>query len=488
MPSLIAQQVTTPFIVSPNTLVSIDSGTALIEYTSGTIADINNGAAVWKTAIDRPVFFRDTFFVRITAGSAVNYTVNPTKDQSVIDRYNPDIGFAGTIVTSNTDASGALQLVAGSNTFRTRALANLIPIYAMPNARAARLLQQQRKAPMRVVFGFDSTSDGYGAGTGTAELVDAYRSNVGAQTAGILKQLGINANNNNVCGVGNITTNVASVYNTYDPRVTFGTGWLPQGDLASLGGGHFQAVGITSGTLDFQFPYDFDKFTIIYPRVGGSNNISVAVDGANVGSYDCSPTAADGISKFSAPTVGKHKISLTNNVAATAWATVVLPWIANDPEIQIITCGSSGASITNIMNSGSNYFTYNALEVLAPHLTIVNCTLNDTNGSTAIATYLANHLTFLQRLIAIGSDVVVLYNSPINHANFTNGYADQLGAGIKAQCDSLSINSYDLRTILGSTWAAATANGYTDTATINHLSALGYSKIAEAVASLIAFN
>lgn len=353
--------------------------------------------------------------------------------------------------------------------------------YPVNKWKAAKIQTKARKDYAVCLFYGDSTTGGFGAGktVGLNYNDDAYRSNAASQAAILLNSRIQRATRDSIFGTSNAVTGGSGVtYPQFDPRVTFGSGWAG-GDGATLfGGGFFQATTTTAGTLDFQPEFAFDRFTVFYPKAtSGTTNLVVQVDGSAAGYAAISNNGASGVGSTSYTITGAlavHKISFTSpNAAVNAWVTGIICWSAANPGIVVCVAGAAGGRASELATAGG-FSTLPMLSLLAPDLTIVNCTINDQSSQPAAATVVTN-LSSIMDTALVSGDVIMLVNSPNTNAGFSNGYLTTVTPLLKAACDARSVNMIDLRDHLGYTWALANAAGYMDPTTGVHPNAVGES-------------
>lgn len=347
--------------------------------------------------------------------------------------------------------------------------------------KAAKLQAKARKDYAVCLFYGDSTTGGFGAGTtvGLNYNDNAYRSNAGSQAAVLLNSRIQRATRDSVFGTSNAVAGGSGVtYPVFDPRVTFGAGWAAGDGAATFGGGYFQATTTTAGTLDFQPERPFNRFIVFYPKASsGTTNLVVQVDGSAAGYAAISNNGASSVGSTSYTITGaaaNHKISFTSpNAAVNAWVNGIICWDSENPGIIVCVAGAAGGTAAQLASAGG-FSTLEMMALVAPDLTIINCTINDQNGQPAAATYAANMAIIMDKALLSG-DVIMLVNSPNTNAGFSNGYLTTVTPLLQSACDTRSVNMIDLRDHLGYTWAIANAAGYMDPTTGVHPNAIGES-------------
>lgn len=345
---------------------------------------------------------------------------------------------------------------------------------------AAQIQAAARKRYAILAFWGDSNTGGFGTGitVGLNYNDDAHKSSYPSQAAVSINSQVMKCTRDSVFGTARAAS-AGVTYNQYDPRVTVGAGWTAADSSLVFAGGFFQATTTTAGTLDFQPAAPFNSFKVHYPQVSsGTTNLVVQVDGSAAGYAPISNNNATGRPFSTTYTIPgqltTHKISFTSpNASVFAWVQGITCWDSYNPGIVVHQCGNAGAVAAHLASAGT-YFSIETMKLIAPDLTIINCTINDQGSQTASASYIADMTTVIDAALVSG-DVIVLANTPNTNAGFSNGYMDTITPLLKAVCDARSVNMIDERDHLGYTWAIANASGFMDPTTGVHPNAVGSS-------------
>lgn len=367
------------------------------------------------------------------------------------------------------------------NFFLNSGFASLASPIDMAQWKAGKIKGIARKKYSVVLMYGDSTTGGFGAGmtTGLNNNDDAYRSNCGSQLAVAINSKIQKATRDSIFGTSNVVVSGSGVtYPQFDPRITIGAGWTAADGASLFGGGFFQATTTTAGTLDFQPEFPFNNFIAFYPKApSGTTNLVVQVDSSAAGYAAISNNGANGVGSTSYTIPGAlavHKLSFTSpNAGVNAWITGAICWDSANPGIVVCVAGVAGGTAANLAAIGG-FNSLSMLSLVAPDLTIVNCTINDQNGQPDAATYVANMALIMDTALVTGN-VIMLVNSPNTNAGFSNGYLKTVTPLLKAVCDARNVRMIDLRDHLGYTWAEANAKGYMDSTTGVHTNAVGES-------------
>lgn len=359
----------------------------------------------------------------------------------------------------------------------------------------------QRKRPARLLFVGDSTTAGMGGGTTKVAQCyndNAFRSGVPSQVAALLHHGLLKTTIDTLIGTSRCSiTPAPTSYPSYDPRVVFGGAWGLTDSTSFLGGGFFSTT-TNVGQMDFYPAEPFDNFTVYYAisPVGGTA-LQVLVDDSATGYSTINNNGANalGIANYTVPGDGltasapnTHKISFIGSETGTSFIAGIVCWNSKEPGIIVAASGASGIKAANAA-SDTSFNSLVGLRAFAPDLTVINLSINDQGVTTSGAqqtAYLAS-ITAIATAALVSGDVLILINSPNTNSGFAD--ADLYYSNILSYAEENSINLYDLRYILGSTYAIAAAAGYMDDSAVAgvHLNAMGHSAIANSlIYSLIA--
>lgn len=321
----------------------------------------------------------------------------------------------------------------------------------------------------RLVLIGDSTTAGAGAGTGgTLNYNGAYAKNW-PRALGALLSATVPTSDNSF--FGDQCQNVA--YGTYDPRVVLGTGWAPTQN--SLGGNMFHFTVGSPGTLAFTPAGQIDTITIYYLNATGTFTVNVD-GGASLGTVTPSGTFLVSSQTFTV-TKGAHTINMVAVNDAQVYVLGVVSYDSTTPAIDIIQTACSGSTASTFTSTGLGWSPMTVLAILAPDLTEIGLTINDSNAATALATY----QTQMQAIITaaqLSGDALLMVGAPSNTANATNGTLDQYVGAVKSLALANNNGVVDLKTRWVSYAVTNPQLPYFDSL---HPMRLGYRDIAQAV-------
>lgn len=333
----------------------------------------------------------------------------------------------------------------------------------------------------KLVFMGDSTTAGYGAGTGGTGMLNAARARCfPVRTAQILDRGFVETNADTIWGSQNYDSLVT--YNAYDPRVVLGTGWSMAGG-GTLGDNFFRFTGGATGTLAFTPTLSFDKIEVWYYRASGQGSFTVNVDGgASLGTVD-----TDGATGFVSTTLtcsaATHTINLNAQADGDIYIGGVVPYLSTETGIDVIVAGWSGAFAATMDDAGA-FGPLTALRALAPACTVINLTINDSNAGTDLAAYTAA----MELIIAAAQesgDVILMVGPPSNTAAATNGQLDDYIAVLNTLALRYGCVVVDLKERWGSYDAVQSYFPYVDTL---HPRAAAYADVGQAVAAALMFS
>lgn len=325
----------------------------------------------------------------------------------------------------------------------------------------------------RLLIAGDSTTVGAGAGTngtGATGLVGARTKNWPTQLAAALTAAGIPAWNQSVWGDQNVGS-AGETYNSYDPRVSPGS-WGNQ-FLNTLGG---KAWTVSSAAAAFAFTptMTFDRFDVYTVQNSGLGSITVNVDGGATLATINEAGSASVVKTTVTCTRGTHTINVVSSSSTAVYLLGIVPWDSTLGGLDIIQCGHWGGSMGNIANNANPWEASSStlLNAIAPDISLVQLTINDANGGTALSTYTSQLATVESALGAASGDVILMSGLLTNNAATTNGTLAGMVSAVSARAAAQSRLFADLGSRCGS-FAAMNAAGfmYTDG---THGSALMY--------------
>jgi lysophospholipase L1-like esterase len=326
----------------------------------------------------------------------------------------------------------------------------------------------------------DSTTAGTGSGSGgTSNTVGAYAHSFPRALAPLLAR-SVTVNDNSFIGDQSMSV-VVTPYNSYDPRVTIGTGWTYT--PGTIGGFMFKFNPGANTLLSFAPAAAFDTMVIWYSKSSTGGSFTVNVDG---GATISTINTNAGTSSLSSSTLTVAKATHTININASNNTTFfILGIITYDsavPAVDLIQGGAHGSSVAGLVSAGgSPWSPVPALSTFAPDLTVMDLTINDSENGTALDTY----RTGLQQLITAAQatgDVILMVGPPSNTTIATNGTLDQYIAVMRSLALANNCGMLDLKTRWVSYAVTNPVLPYSDS---KHPGRLGYQDIAAAVYAAI---
>lgn len=288
-------------------------------------------------------------------------------------------------------------------------------IFGLHNAGPA-TLAHWRKGKAQVLAGVASTSictigDSTTAGIGPANpgRPKSYPSYLTRK----FNAVGLSARSESWWGIAGQAS--VSAYSSYDPRVTFGTGWATGSN--TLGGAIPTAGASVTTAVSFTPTSSVDTVDIYYQQGSGFGTFTVDIGGAALATVNSgSPTTA-ALVKLSVPlgAAGTPTINLKRN--GTGGAIFIAGMVARNsaaPAIDVLNMGW-GSSTTTLWNDASFPARPRAaIGVVAPALCTINLGINDRTDSYAVSidSYRANLSAWVDTLQAQGTDVILMIPIP----------------------------------------------------------------------------
>lgn len=321
----------------------------------------------------------------------------------------------------------------------------------------------------------DSTTAGYGAGS--PSYAAAYAGSYPSRLIPLLTKNLVTCADNSVFGtkrINNAPTNPS--YNSYDARVTYGTGWAPS-DFTMLGGGFHNFTGASPGTLSFTPAGQFDTIEFYYAKNTGFGDFTANVDGgASLGTVTTSAaTAAQGKTTF---TVAKNTHTINVNAAGNGRVALmaIRTFDSTASYIDLLQMATYGGTVGDIIDASAPFSALNNFATYAPDLSIICLTINDANAGVPIPTYTSRLQSVITAAKAVG-DVILMAGVPVQ--------LDNAAAYITA-CKSLALTNNTPFISLPGRWVSyASANPLLMYADTVHPSARGYSDVALFVSDVL---
>lgn len=334
---------------------------------------------------------------------------SPIANQSLQNLLQTLFGYSTTAATSGTintpgTADGIYNLNASTLLHWRKAIAGV----------------RQGTGRGRVVIESDSTGMGQGAGTGgSGNLNGAYPFAWPQVLAPILSKT-IPTVAQSFFG----DQHAVVAYGTYDTRVGLGANWI-QSTLSTLGGFFFQYQTGAVNNLTFNPGVSFDRFVIYYAVSTGLGNATFNVDGgASLGTLTGAGTLALANSGVQSVTAGTHTINIVPSNTGSFYVAGILTWTSTTPAVDVIQTAYSGGTVSAFIGAGNPWSGIPALQILAPDLTIVALTVNDSNSLTNLGAY-ASGLQTIVTAAKISGDCLLMAGPPSNTTQATNGTLSQ---------------------------------------------------------------
>lgn len=331
--------------------------------------------------------------------------------------------------------------------------------------------------PARLCADGDSTTFGVGSqATGASGLQTL---SYPAQIAQSLNNYGVPAHFDAFMGDQGTAQTLAN-----DSRMTIGSSWTQQTGSESIGGAQLKASTSTNPVV-FAPVNAVDTFRIFY-IAGGSGTFSWKIDAGSATNQ--SQSSGSGLQSItvSAGSPGVHAISISE-VSGTVNIQGIEGYDSTNPSVSIINAGWSGSNsgnwaVTTNAQSPGNAAPYAALGCTT---LLINLGINNENGTGYAggpSGTKADITTLINAGKAAGADVLVIVPHPI--AIGTTAQATQLtyANAIKQAAAAAGVPVVSLYDKFGSQ-AQTIASGVAFDAL--HLSALGYSDVAEFIANAL---
>jgi lysophospholipase L1-like esterase len=326
----------------------------------------------------------------------------------------------------------------------------------------------------------DSTTAGGGAGTGGIGLLGAFGTNWPRSLVSLFNLAFTSASDGSFYGDQNVG-NQSIAYNTYDARVGMGANWTNIATTLSLAGDMFKfSVGAVNN-LSFTPAGVVDTVIVRYAVNAGLGSFTTNVDGgASLGTSVTGGTQAITSVTYSVARAA-HTINIVPDNLAGIFILGITAYDSTVPAIDVMQVAWWGSVTANYVTTGSAWSPMLALASLAPDLTVICLTVNDSNNGVALATYQANMQTIITAAKLTG-DVLLVTGPPSNTAAATNGTLDQFVAVEKTLALTNNIGLIDLKTRWVSMANTNPVMPYFDNV---HPGQVGYRDMAEAVFSVI---
>lgn len=339
--------------------------------------------------------------------------------------------------------------------------------------------------PLLIVLPGDSNTAGTGAGTSTAGMVGAQRWSVGAQLADILDRTFMPTTNDAFFGDQN-AGDTGVTLQQFDPRFSaFGAGWsLISGP--TMGRRMFQGASGGAGALTFTPKRPWNRVRLLAGSATFSaTTTNVKAGGSTIGNFNTNTAGANALKDETFSTgaaAAVQAFSLDGVSGGTLSLCGAIFWDSDNPGCVIVPGGWCGGFASNLNTSSDPWSPRPVAVALGAGLYITNCTINDANAGTDIASFKASSLGFHQAIAAVG-DVLITGMTPSSTPSTATldsyeGALQEIASTIGAAFPLI-----DWRDQVGATYAAANADGWMYDG--NHLKGIGYARQAAVYAELI---
>lgn len=332
----------------------------------------------------------------------------------------------------------------------------------------------------------DSTTVGAGAGTGAKGADGARPGAASARLVQLLNGVGIPAADDSFFGEHLLQAFSGVNFATYEARFATagGASFYSDGQFQSLGGIPWR-LSAAGHEVRFTPTNQVDSAKIIYfNRLGGSFDVTFA-GGASLGITTGSGALSVGsVTKTFVKGAGQLAIkwSAGNNAIAGA-----LLYDSTTPRVNVVNLGCYGDKLTAAMGYAKNANEWRggaALAALAPHLTIVDMTINSIqqDGLSGVSSYRESLAKVASDVIAAGSDLMFALPNPIDSTFQTDGTALAYYGAIFDVADAYGARVVDVFGRMGDWTKANNAGLFFDSL---HPSKAGYAAKAMCLANAV---
>lgn len=302
------------------------------------------------------------------------------------------------------------------------------------------------------------------------------------QLASMLQGAGVSANGEGFMGGGNWNAGTGGAIG-YDPRISLNGSWALNNAVKSLGCETF-AITSGGGTFSFAPSTPVDTFEIFYASNAGLGSVNVAFNGgATTTTFATSGSA--GVGKAVVQTaLGMNTLQMTPAGNGAVYIIGINAYASTKHQVSVINAGWVGGLASNIADMSSPWASGQAIPIVAPDLSIIDCSINDWNAPTTAAAY----RYYMQQAITqarVSGDVILMSGAPSNTAAASNGKMAEI---VGVLYDLAQTNDIPLIDIVSRwvSWGVSNPLGFYGAGEIVHPSGSGYADIAQsAVARLL---
>lgn len=192
-----------------------------------------------------------------------------------------------------------------------------------------------------------------------------------------------------------------------DPRASAGAGWT-LGDLSL--GNQMPTNSTTTNPYSFTPENDVNTIDVYYLASSGGGTFTVDTGGAALATIDASVASA-GVTKATVAVTRGHP---TVNIKRVSGAVQIVGLDAYDnaaPAVSVWNMGWGGSMTSHWASADLPRQPINALQAVAPDLTIINLGINDANNSVSATTFRANYEAIIAAA-RVSGDVVMFVPAP----------------------------------------------------------------------------
>lgn len=253
----------------------------------------------------------------------------------------------------------------------------------------------------------NSTTAGFGS-TGAANYIGAQRKSYPAQLANTLDKSVSTAWADNWFGNRNCDLGGGNTLDQLDPRVTLGAGWTISSNN-SLGADSL-INSTTTNPIGYTPDAVFDSVEITYFRNTALGSFTVNADGGStIATINANGAAATLKTTVTVPR-GTKTVNIVPPGASPVVICGVIAYDSRNAGMQVCNMGWAGARASNFAAADA-FGVNNAIQVVAPHLTILANMINDWVNATTLASFISLTQATITACKVTG-DVILLSDVP----------------------------------------------------------------------------
>lgn len=276
----------------------------------------------------------------------------------------------------------------------------------LPKWRAALLRAKKGGGFAKIACVGDSIT--WGVSAGSDAITNAKANSWPSLLAQMLTLRGVPASSQSFLGQSTLSS-TAQVSQS-DPRLTVPASWRL---LEFSIGGALLASGTASAPIAFTPTTKVDTFDVYYVNNATLGTLSAQIDNGNAFIVNTGSAGPIGKLTLTAVSAGTHTLHLNWQSGGVVFVIGADAYNSKLDKVHIWNLGVSGSTAANwVSNLGAgNYAALNALQTLAPDLTIISLGANEWLNNVSPATYVANMQTIIDAARATG-DVILVAEPP----------------------------------------------------------------------------